>query len=246
MNEQRRDSGELDIRSLSFSYGKKCVIKDVTLHIRAGETAGLIGENGAGKSTLLRLMVGLEEGFSGSMSVCGLPVEKKNLNDIRAAAGYVFQDSDNQLFMSTVYDDVAFAPQNYGYPDAGKRATMALEQVQILHLKDQPVYKLSGGEKKLASIATILSMSPELLLMDEPTGALDPSNRRNLIRVIQSLPQTKLIASHDLDFIWDTCSRCIILHEGHIAADGPVELIMRDQKLLESCGLELPLSLQGR
>ena len=246
MNGQRKGSSELKIQELSFSYGRNHVLEDVTLRLAAGESVGLIGENGAGKSTLLRLLVGLEAGFSGSICVCGMPMEKKNLEDIRAAVGYVFQDSDSQLFMTTVYEDVAFAPQNYGYDDAAERAVKAMEQVHILHLRDQSVYKLSGGEKKLASIATILSMSPELLLLDEPSAALDPSNRRNVIRVIQSLPQTKLIASHDLDFIWDTCSRCVILHQGRIAADGPSESVLRDKALLERCGLELPLSLQGR
>ena len=146
--------------------------------------------------------------------------------------------------MTTVREDVAFGPRNMGLPeDEVKRRTKdALDAVGIGYLAASSVFKLSGGEKKLASIATILAMSPEILLMDEPSASLDPRNRRNLIHVLCSLPYTKLITCHDLDFILDTCNRVILLADGSIAADGPAEEILSDKELLERCGLELPLS----
>ena len=150
--------------------------------------------------------------------------------------------------MTTVYEDVAFAPRNYGLSEeeVDRRVQSALEAVHIAHLKDKPIYQLSGGEKKLVSIATILSMTPDIILMDEPSVALDPQNRRNLIRVLNEFNHLKIIASHDLDFIWDTCKRVILMAEGQIIADGPVEEILRNQELLEKNGLELPLSLSRR
>ena len=157
----------------------------------------------------------------------------------------MFQDADAQLFMTTVGEDVAFAPRNYGLPEdeVEKRVTAALEKVHIPHLRDKAVYKLSGGEKKLASIATILSMTPDIILMDEPSVALDPRNRRNLIHVVNEFDHLKIIASHDLDFIWDTCGRVILMNGGRIIRDGKAEEILRDKELLEENGLELPLSL---
>ena len=145
--------------------------------------------------------------------------------------GYVFQDSNSQLFMTIVFDDVAFAPRNYGLSSAevDKRVHDALRQVHILELKDKQTYKLSGGEKKLAAIATILSMDPDIILMDEPSAALDPKNRRNLIHILNELPQTKLIASHDLDFIADTCTRVLLLSHGEIVADGNACELLHDK-----------------
>ena len=150
--------------------------------------------------------------------------------------------------MATIYDDVTFAPMNYGLDQAEvRRRTMhALERVKIAHLADKKIYQLSGGEKKLASIATVLSMEPRALLLDEPSVALDPQNRRNLIHVLNELSMTKVIASHDLDFIYDTCDRTIILHHGRVVEDGDTRKILQDQKLLESYGLELPLSFSRR
>ena len=150
--------------------------------------------------------------------------------------------------MTTVAQDVAFAPKNYGFDEAevARRVDRALEMVHITHLKDKAIYKLSGGEKKLASIATILSMTPDIILMDEPTVALDPGNRRNLIRVVNEFSHLKIIASHDLDFIWDTCRRTILMAGGRIIKDAPTEEILRDEDLLLANGLELPLSLSRR
>ena len=236
----------IDVEGLSFSYeGGVPVLQDISFHVGENEAVGLIGANGVGKSTLLKLLVGLDLGFTGSIRVSEVPLEKRTLSKIREKIGYVFQDADAQLFMTTVGEDVAFAPRNYGLPEdeVEKRVTAALEKVHIPHLRDKAVYKLSGGEKKLASIATILSMTPDIILMDEPSVALDPRNRRNLIHVVNEFDHLKIIASHDLDFIWDTCGRVILMNGGRIIRDGKAEEILSDKELLEENGLELPLSL---
>ena len=176
-----------------------------------------------------------------------MSMQRENLASIRRKVGYIFQDSDSQLFMPTVAADVAFAAQNYGYPteEVAARTHRALQQVHIEDCADRPVYRLSGGQKKLASIAGILTLDPELILMDEPSAALDPKNRRNLIEILRGLPCAMLIASHDLDFIYDTCDRVVLLYEGRIAADGPAEEILHDGALLADCDLELPLRFQS-
>ncbi len=242
------DDMYIKIDSLSFAYGRyEPVLENISFCAKAGESIGLVGANGAGKSTLLKLIVGLELDYQGQLCVAGMRMEKKNLPKIREKTGYVFQDSESQLFMPTVYDDVAFGPYNYGLSgqQVQQRANEALEQVGALHLKDRPACSLSGGQKKLVSIATVLAMQPEAILMDEPSAALDPGNRRNLIRLLNSFGQLKLIASHDLDFILDTCERTLLIAGGRIVRDGPAEQILTDRELLESCGLELPLSLYG-
>ena len=204
---------------------------------------GLVGANGVGKSTLLRILVGLNTGFQGDVMVNNIPLEKKNLKTIRKNVGYVFQDADSQLFMSTVFDDVAFAPRNYGLSEAevNEKTMEALKVVHIEQLKDKQIYKLSGGEKKLASIATILSTEPDVILMDEPSVALDPKNRRNLINILNRLNQAKIIASHDLNMIMDTCERTILLSDGKVIKDGNTKEILLDKELMEESGLELPL-----
>lgn len=239
----------IDVKDLSFSYQKeRPILKDVSFHAGENDAIGIIGANGVGKSTLLKILVGLNLDFEGSVNVEEIPLEKKTLPKIREKIGYVFQDSDAQLFMTNVYQDVAFAPRNYGLPEdeVNRRVMTALESVHITHLKDEPVYQLSGGEKKLVSIATILSMTPDIILMDEPSVALDPSNRRNLIRVLNEFEHLKIITSHDLDFIWDTCNRIILMAGGQIIADGSPDEILRNKELLEANGLELPLSLWER
>ena len=241
----------LQINDLSFSYQKgkhtkseELVLEHINLSVSQGETVGIIGSNGVGKSTLLKLLVGIEPVKQGSIQMMGEEVTQKNLPKIRQTAGYVFQDSESQLFMSTIYEDVAFAPVNYGLKEEEvRRRTMdALDKVKITHLAGKRIYQLSGGEKKLASIASVLSMQPEILLMDEPSVALDPQNRRNLIHILNEIPMTKILASHDLDFIYDTCDRTIILHQGIIVKDGNTKEILKDKQLLEQYGLELPLS----
>lgn len=240
---------QIDVENVSFSYEKQNqILKDITFHGKEQDAIGLIGANGVGKSTLLKLLVGLNLGYEGSIRVEGMLLEKKTLGHIREKIGYVFQDSDSQLFMSNVYEDVAFAPRNYGLPEeeVNRRVDRALEMVHISHLREKQIYKLSGGEKKMVSIATILSMTPDIILMDEPSVALDPKNRRNLIHVLNEFGHMKIIASHDLDFVWDTCNRTILMAEGRIVCDGDTKEILSNEKLLEEHGLELPLSLYRR
>lgn len=239
----------MELKQVDFAYDQNIqVLKQITFQVERGESVGLIGANGVGKSTLLKLMVGLNGNYTGEIRIGGMYVCPQNLSSVREKTGYVFQDSENQLFMSSVYEDVAFGPRNYGLSEdeVESRVKEALRQMRIEHLSGKLIYKLSGGEKKMAAIATILSMKPEIILMDEPTIALDPKNRRNLIRILNELPQTKLIASHDLDMIYDTCSRVILMDRGTIVADGETDKILTDGELLEKHGLELPLCMQGR
>lgn len=232
---------------VSFAYEKDApVLQELTFEIGDGEAVGLIGANGAGKSTLMKILLGLLP-YEGTVTVDEVRVEKKNLAEIRKKLGFVLQDSDNQMFMPTVYEDMMFAPRNYGLSkeEAEQRVDRTLEQLGLMDLKHRYNHKISGGEKRMAAIATILAMEPQVILMDEPSTALDPVNRRTVIRTINDLTMTKLIASHDLDMILDTCDRVILLSHGCLAADGSAEQILRDQKLLEANRMELPFCLAG-
>ena len=235
--------------NVSFAYESGApVLRGVSFHIEPGEAVGLIGANGAGKSTIMKLMLGLLPCTEGEIRVDGVRVEKKTLPQIRRTLGFVLQDSDSQMFMPTVYEDMMFAPRNYGLSkeEAERKVDAVLEQLGLTELKHRHNHKISGGEKRMAAIATVLAMEPEHILMDEPTSALDPCNRRLVIETIRGLPQTKILTSHDLDMILDTCSRVILLSGGRIAADGPAEEILRDRALLEANRMELPLCLAGR
>ena len=236
----------IEFQNVSFAYGQTPVVENLSFSIGKGETVGLIGANGAGKSTIMKLMLGLLSG-SGSIRVDGLTVNKENLSEIRRKIGFVLQDSDNQMFMPTVYEDMIFGPRNYGLSKeaADEKVDAILEQLGLRELKHRHNYKISGGEKRMAAIATILAMEPEMILMDEPSTALDPVNRRTVINTINRLPQTKLIASHDLDMILDTCQRVILLSHGTIVADGDAETILCNKELLEANRMELPFCLQG-
>ena len=238
----------ISVENVNYSYEKShAILKNITCTAEEHDCIGLIGANGVGKSTLLKLMVGLNLGYEGNICIGGLPVVKRNLSAIRKKIGYVFQDADSQLFTSHVYEDLAFAPRNYGFSESEveERAQKALEMVHIEHLRDKQIYKMSGGEKKLASIATILAMIPDVILIDEPSVALDPKNRRNLIHVLNGFRQLKIIASHDLDMILNTCRRVILMSDGEIIRDGDVKEILLDKELLEAHGLELPFCMQG-
>lgn len=237
------------VSELFFSYPNrkdKKVLEDISFSVCRGEAVGIVGANGAGKSTLLRILTGLLEADSGTVEMEGMLLEKKNLAQIRQKLAYVFQDSQNQLFLTKVRDELAFAPDNYRYSKEKKEKKIqaAVEATGIESLLDRQVFHLSGGERKLVAIASVLTTEPSLLLMDEPSAALDPVNRRNLIQLINRLPEAKLITSHDLDMIWDTCTRVILMNKGSMIADGPVKEILSNAVLLEQNGLELPLRLQ--
>ena len=238
----------IEFQHVSFSYEKdRPVLQDISLRIETGEAVGLIGANGAGKSTFMKLVLGLLEG-EGKILVDDLEVRRDTLPEIRRKTGFVLQNSDNQMFMPTVYEDMIFAPLNYmlSREETDKRVDAVLSRLGLESLKHRHNHKISGGEKRMAAIATILAMEPETILMDEPTSALDPYNRRIVINTIRELTQTRLIASHDLDMILDTCSRVILLSGGQIAADGPADAILHDRALLEANRMELPLCLSGR
>ena len=236
----------LEFKNVSFSYGDHPVLDNLSFKINDGEAVGLIGANGAGKSTIMKLVLGLLAG-EGEICLDNIPVCKKNLAEIRKKIGFVLQDSDNQMFMPTVYEDMIFGPMNYGMSreEADGRVDEVLASLNLTELKHRSNHKISGGEKRMAAIATILAMQPEVILMDEPSTALDPVNRRTVINTVNSLKQTKLIASHDLDMILDTCDRVILLSRGKIAADGDAEKILSDKALLEANRMELPFCLQG-
>ncbi len=234
----------IEIRNLTFAYEKdNPVLKDISFTAQDGECIGLIGANGAGKSTLMKVMLGLLDG-SGSVTVDGTPVMQDTLAEIRRKLGFVLQNSDSQMFMPTVHDDMLFGLLNYGMKreEAEKKVSQVLDTLHISYLKDRYNHRISGGEKRMAAIATVLAMEPSVLLMDEPTSALDPKNRRMIINTIRSLKQTRIITSHDLDMILDTCSRVILIDEGRIIKDGTAEEILKDHELLEAHSMELPLS----
>lgn len=236
------------LEEVVFTYpdGKKA-LDGVNIEIHHGESVAIIGANGAGKSTLLLSIVGILTIESGHIIIGDLPVNKQTLPLIRQKIGYTFQNADDQLFSATVYDDVAFGPRNYHLPEeeVNKRVEKALEIVGISHLKDRPPYKLSGGEKRSASIASVLSMEPDILLMDEPTSALDPKSRRRFINLLKEFKHTKIVTTHDMDMVLDVCDRTIILGNGKVVADGRSSEILNNEELLDLWGLEKPFSLKN-
>ncbi len=198
-------------------------LHDVSFELKHGEKAAVVGANGAGKSTLLLHTDGLLLPTSGRVVVGGVPVTRRTLPTIRRTVGYLFQQPDDQLFMPTVGEDIAFGPANMALDDAEieRRVVNALEAVGALELRDHSPAHLSGGQKKRVAIATILAMEPSILVMDEPTAALDPQARRQLIELIRIFDHTTLIATHDLELVHELCPRTLLLHDGRLVADGP-------------------------
>ncbi|MDR0638681.1 MAG: energy-coupling factor ABC transporter ATP-binding protein [Spirochaetaceae bacterium] len=219
------------------------VLENVSFTANDGERIALLGANGAGKSTLLLSMLGVLPIHAGSVEICGVRLEKATLTQVRARTGLVFQNPDDQLFMSTVWEDVLFGPLNYGMnkTDEGisleNKANFLLDSLGIGHLKDRMSHKLSGGEKRLAALASVLIMEPQVLLLDEPTAFLDPRGKRALTTILTGLPQTMLIATHDIPFVETLTSRAIVLCKGVIRADGPTTTILRNETLLAESGL---------
>lgn len=236
----------VEMKNVSYHYpdGNRG-ISQVTMLLHHGESVGIIGANGAGKSTLLMLLLGILFPEDGEVLVGDIQMTKKTLSMIRQRVGLVMQQADDQLFMTTVYDDVAFGPRNEGLgeDEVATRVSDALRTVGLEHMESRAPYKLSGGEKKSASIATVLAMEPDILLMDEPTAGLDPQARRRLINLLNCFKHTKIITSHDLEMILDTCSRVLVLKEGVLVADGNPKEIMSSARQMEEWGLEKPLSL---
>jgi len=238
----------VEVKDLVYAYPDTTpALNGISFRITHGESVGIVGANGAGKSTLLMHLTGCLFPRSGSVQIGDHALTRHNLKQARARIGMIFQDPDDQLFMPTVYDDVAFGPLNQGVPAEEIETTVerALETVGALHLKTRPPYKLSGGEKRRVAIAAVLAMAPDILILDEPSSGLDPRSRRQLIELLKTFEHTKIIATHDLDLVLDLCERTIILHQGTLAADGKTEEIFADERLLLDNNLEKPLRMQG-
>jgi len=232
----------LEIRGLVFAYpdGTR-VLEGIDLVIRQGESVAVIGPNGAGKSTLLLHLNGILRG-SGSVTVFGLPVEPKNLREVRRRVGVVFQDPEDQLFLTSVAQDVAFGPSNMGLDrdDIAERVADALAAVGMEGSGERSSHHLSFGQKKRIAVATVLSMRPDVLVLDEPTSNLDPKSRRRLIDILSGLPVTKIVVTHDMTVAYELCERTVILDQGRIVADGLTEEVLADAALLSAHDLELP------
>lgn len=238
----------IEVNDLHFSYPDGTLALDgVSFRILHGESVALVGENGAGKSTLLLHLNGYLSPERGYVRIGDALLGPGSQNRIRRNVGMVFQNPDDQLFMPTVYDDVAFGPLNLGLgrEEVENRVTETLERVGAGHLKKRPPYKLSQGEKRAVSIAAVLAMSPDILVMDEPTSSLDPQSRKRLIALLKTFHHSKIIATHDLDMAMDLCERTIVLHRGRVTADRPTKEVFRDEVLLLASGLERPLSMQN-
>jgi len=238
----------VEVKGLRHVYPDGTVaLKDVSFRITHGESVAVIGANGAGKSTLLLHLNGFLAPSAGEIRIGDFPLTKGTLPEIRRTVGMVFQDPDDQLFMPTVFEDVAFGPLNLGLSgdDLTRCVSSALKRVEAGHLAHKPPYHLSAGEKKRVAIATVLSMSPDILVMDEPTNGLDPQARRQLMGLLRDFHHTKIFTSHDLDMVLELCDRTIVLHNGEVRADGETLEIFRDEALLAECRLEKPLSMQG-
>lgn len=230
----------IELQSLSFSYpdGRKA-LHEVTLTVLEGEKVALVGPNGAGKSTLLLHLNGVLKG-QGSVRVMGEEVGDGNLGIIRSQVGLVFQHPDDQLFSPTVFEDVSFGPlhMDLAEEEVRRRVSWALRQVGMEGFEDRVPHRLSLGEKKRIAIATVLAMQPTILALDEPSGELDPRARRGLIRLLGALPQTMLIATHDMRLVRELLPRTIILDAGKVVADGRTTELLADAELLERHGLE--------
>jgi len=238
----------VEIKDLHYTYPANTkALQGVSFRIEHGESVGIVGANGAGKSTLLQHLNGYLIPTRGTVRIGDYPLTKETIRQVRRTVGMVFQDPDDQLFMPTVYEDVAFGPLNLGLPpeEVSTRVERALETTGVAHLRDRPPYRLSGGEKRAVAIATVLAMAPDILVLDEPTSNLDPMARRQLIDLLRSFHHTKIIATHDLDLVLDLCGRAIVIHEGQVKADEPVLEIFADQTLLEESRLERPLRMQA-
>lgn len=231
------------VSGLRFSYpdGREA-LTGVDLTVRRGERVALLGPNGAGKTTLALHLNGIHTATAGSVRISGLPVDRQHLAEVRRRVGIVFQDPDDQLFMPTVRDDVAFGPRNLclGRAEVAARVERALDEVRLAGMADRPPHHLSFGQRRRAAVATVLAMEPDILVLDEPSSNLDPASRRELAEVLLALDVTVLMITHDLPYALQLCPRSVILSEGRIEADAPTAQLLADSTLLAKHRLELP------
>ena len=223
-------------------------LNGINFEIKHGEKVALIGSNGAGKSTLILHTNGILQPSQGNVTIGDIPIVKKTLPTIRKTVGLIFQNSDDQLFMPTVEEDIAFGLLNMGLPpvEVERRILKTLTDLGIAHLRKSSTYLLSGGQKRLVAIATVLAMEPDMLIMDEPSSNLDPKARRQIIELVRTFTHTCLIATHDLDMAYELCPRTIIIQNGEVIRDGYTSEIFDNKELLEYCGLEQPGILKYR
>jgi len=237
----------IEISNLSYTYPDgKIALENVDLNISEGESVGIVGANGAGKTTLILHINGIiRENNSGCIKIIDMEMNDKNVRKIRSKIGLVFQNPEDQLFSPTVFDDVSFGPLNMKLhaDEVIKRTTEALDMVEMSGFENRSSHHLSEGEKKRISIATVLSMNPEILVLDEPTSNLDPKHRRELINLLKKICKTIIIVSHDLEAVLELCDRTVLMNKGLIVKDGKTMEIMRDKKLMEENYLECPLSI---
>jgi len=239
----------LDVRGLAYAYSDgHQALYGIDLHVHRGERVALLGPNGAGKTTLVLHLNGILAAGRGTVSVCGLEVAKPNLQEIRRRVGVVFQDPDDQLFMPTVRDDVAFGPANLGMRGAelDARVEDALERVGMGAYADRPPHHLSFGQRRRVAVATVLAMQPEILVLDEPSSNLDPASRRELADILLGLDVTVLMVTHDLPYALELCPRSVVLSEGVIVADGPTADVLTDEATMKAHRLELPFGFDPR
>ena len=232
----------IDIENFSYKYPDGTVaLSDITLNVEHGRKVALIGPNGAGKSTLLLAMAGFVKG-DGRVFIDGLEINRKNLKQIRTWVGSCLENPDDQLFMPTLFDDVAFGPLNMGLgtEQVKERVAGALQTVGLTEMGDKAPHHLSAGQKRAAAIATILSMEPKIITLDEPDGSLDPRNRNNLVKLLGSLSQTLIIATCNMNFAAALAEKAVLLDKGRIITDGQAKKIMSDSKLMNEHGLEVP------
>jgi cobalt/nickel transport system ATP-binding protein len=237
----------INVEGLSYRYPDGTdALSDVSIHIHAGERIAMLGPNGAGKTTLILHLNGILMPQTGSIEVSGIPLVKDTVQEVRRRVGVVFQDPDDQLFMPTVTEDVAFGPRNLGLTggELHERVKSAMAAVVVGDLADRSPNHLSFGQKRRAAIAGVLAMQPDIVVLDEPTANLDPAARRELTGVLTSLDVTQLIVTHDLLYALELCERSVIIDRGAIVADGPTRELLTDTDLLEAHRLALPYGVQ--
>ena len=239
----------LELRRVAFAYpdGHQALF-GVDLVVEAGERVAVLGPNGAGKTTLVLHLNGILRAGHGSVAVSGTVVDDDTVRECRRRVGIVFQDPDDQLFMPTVRDDVAFGPHNLGLrgPELEARVVAALDAVGMAHVAERQPHHLSFGERRRVAVATVLAMEPDVVVLDEPSSNLDPASRRELADVVRSLPQTVVMVTHDLPYALELCERSVVLDAGRVVADGPTPEILADAELLAAHRLELPFGFDPR